>query len=153
MHYEKNLPCPERKEAIFETIKQTLLPLNFQVIRENDTILELKSSGFLGTQGQSPFMGISDITIDIEGQNLKIRANLGVLKKVIWYLILFLLFTEIILVVLFIIIFGPSQKILLLCLASFSSGPILIPIMYFFMKSRTSRAVDIMVSNAVGRDV
>jgi hypothetical protein len=25
--------------------------------------------------------------------------------------------------------------------------------MYFFMKSRTSRAVDIMVSNAVGRDV
>ena len=153
MRYEKDVPCPERKKAVFETIKQTLLPLNFQIMQENDTILELKSSGFLGAKGQNPLMGISDITIDIEGQNLKIRANLGRLKKAIWYLILFIVLMEIFLIVTFSIIFGPSRKILLLCLASFSSGPMLIPIIYFFFKSRIFKAVDIMVSNAVGRDV
>ena len=153
MHYEKDVPCPERIEAVFETIKQTLLPLSFRIVQENDTVLELKSSGFLVTKGQSPLMGISDITIAIEGQNLKIRANLGVLKKVIWYLILLLLFTEIFFVVTLSIIFGPSQKRLLLYLASFLSGPMLIPIIYFFFKSRIFKAVDIMVSNAVGRDV
>ena len=153
MYYEKVVPCPESKEAIFETIKQTLLPLSFQIMQENDTILELKSSGFLGTKGQSPLMGISDVTIDIEGKNLKIRANMGGLKKAIWYLILFIVLMEIFFIVTFSIIFGPSRKILLLCLAPFSSGPILIPIIYFFFKSRIFKAVDIMVSNAVGRDV
>ncbi|MHC4073361.1 MAG: hypothetical protein ACYSW0_09735 [Planctomycetota bacterium] len=153
MHYEKDVPCPERKEAIFETIKQTLLPLSFRIIQENDTVLELKSSGSLWVSGQNPLMGISDITADIEDRNLKVRASLGGLKKAIWFLILFLLFMVISFVVVFSITFGPSQKTLLLCLGPFSVWPILTPIMYFFMKSRTFRAVDIMLSNAIGRDV
>jgi hypothetical protein len=153
MHYEKDVPCPERKEIVFETIKQTLLPLSFRIIRENDTVLEMKSSGSLWVSGQNPLMGISGITADIEGRNLKVRANLGGLKKAIWFLILFLLFMVIFFVVFFGITIGPSQKTLLLCLGPFSAWPILIPILYFFMKSRTFRAVDIMLSNAVGRDV
>lgn len=153
MHYEKDVPCPERKEAVFETIKQTLLPLNFQIIRENDTILELKSSGSLWISGQNPLMGISEITANIDSQNMKVVANLGGLEKAIWYLIIFLLFMVIFFIVVFGVTFGFSKKTLLLCLGPFSAWPILTPIMYFFMKSRTFRAIDIMLSNAVGRDV
>ena len=153
MHYEKDFPCPECKEAVFETIKQTLLSLSFQIVRENDTALELKNSGSLWTNDREPLLGISNITIDIEDQNLKVRAHLGGLKKSILYLILFLLFMIIQFVVLFSIIFGSSQKILRLCLKIFLPWSIITPLMYFVFKSRAFRAINIMLSNAVGRDV
>lgn len=152
MHYEKDAPCPEHKEAVFETIKQTLLPLNFRIIRENDTVLELKSSGSLWINGQNPLMGISDITVDIEGQNLKVRAHLGGLKKTIWYLIIFLLFMTIQFVVIFGIAKGFSRKTLFMCFRLFFLPWLIItPLMYFVFKSRAFRAINIMLSNAVGR--
>jgi hypothetical protein len=153
MYYEKDVPCPERKEAVFETIKQTLLPLSFRIIQENDTVLELKSSGSLWISGQNPLMGISDITVHINSQNMKVVANLGGLTKAIWYLVIFLLFMVIFFIVVFGATFGFSQKTLRMCLAPFSVWPILTPIMYFFMKSRTYKALDIMLGNAAGRDV
>ena len=153
MHYEKDFPCPECKEAVFETIKQTLLPLSFQIVRENDTALELKNSGSLWTNDREPLLGISNITIDIEDQNLKVRAHLGGLKKSILYLIIFLLFMTIQFVVIFGVIKGFSRKTLLMCLGPFSPWPIIAPIMYFVFKSRAFKAIDIMLSNAVGQDV
>ena len=95
MYYEKDVPCPDQKEDVFKTIKQTLLPLNFRIIRENDAVLEMKSSGFLWAKGQSALMGISEITAVIDGQNMKVVANLGGLKKAIWFTILFILFMAI----------------------------------------------------------
>jgi hypothetical protein len=151
MHYEKDLPCPECKEAVFETIKQTLLPLSFRIVRENDTALELKSSGSLWTNDKQPLMGISNITVDIEGQNLKVKAHLGGLKKSIWYLIIFLLFMMINFVVIIGIVRGFSRETFLSCLYPLSPWPILTPIFYFVFKSRAFRAINIMLSNAVGR--
>ncbi|MHC4726090.1 MAG: hypothetical protein ACYS17_02590 [Planctomycetota bacterium] len=154
MHYEKDVPCPERKEAVFETIKQILLPLNFRIIRENDTGLELKSTGSLWTNDKNPLMGISNFTADIEGQNLKVRAHLGGLKKSIWYLIIFLLFMMIQFVVIFGIAKGFSRKTLFMCLRLFFLPWLIItPMMYFVFKSRAFRAINIMLSNAVGRDI
>jgi hypothetical protein len=153
MYYEKDVPCPEYKEAVFETIKQTLLPLSFRIVRENDTALELRNSGSLWTNDKQPLMGISNITANIEGQNLKVRAHLGGLKKSICYLIIFLLFMMIHFVVIFGIITGFSRKILLLCLKIFLPWSIITPLMYFVFRSRAFKAVDIMLSNATGKDV
>ena len=153
MHYEKDLPCPENKEAVFKTIKQTLLPLSFRIVRENGTALELQSSGSLWTNDKQPLLGISNITANIEGQNLKVRAHLGGLKKSIWYLIIFLLFMMIQFVVIFGIIRGFSKETLLGCLYPFSLWPILTPIFYFVFKSRAFRAINIMLRNATDKDV
>ncbi len=154
MYYEKDVPCPECKEAVFETIKQTLLPLSFRIVQENDTALELKSTGSLWTNDKQPLMGISNITVDIEGQNLKVRAHLGGLKKSIWYLIIFLLFMTIQFVVIFGIAKGFSRKTLFMCLRLFFLPWLIItPLMYFVFKSRAFKAVDIMLSNATDKDV
>ena len=154
MHYEKDLPCPENKEAVFKTIKQTLLPLSFRIVRENDTTLEFKSTGSLWTNDKEPLLGISNITVDIEGQNLKVRAHLGGLKKSIWYLIIFLLFMMIQFVVIFGIFTGSIRETFLKFLRMFFIPWLIItPIMYFVFKSRAFKAINIMLSNAVGRDI
>ena len=154
MHYERDLPCPENKEAVFKTIKQTLLPLSFRIIRENDTALELESSGSLWTNDREPLLGISNITVEIEGENLKVRAHLGGLKKSIWYLILFLLFMLINFVVIFGIFTGSVRETFVKYLGMFFLPWLIIaPIMYFVFKSRAFKAIDIMLNNAVDRDV
>ena len=85
------MPCPKNKEAVFTTIKQTLLPLGFQIIQENDTTLKLKSSSLLWARGQNPLMGISDIVAYVKDQNLHVKANLGGLKNTIWFLLFVIL--------------------------------------------------------------
>ena len=154
MHYEKDIPYPENKEAVFKMIKQTLLPLSFRIVRENDTALELENSRSLWSNDREPLLGISNITVDTEGQNLKVKAHLGGLKKSIWYLILFLLFMMIQFVVIFGIAKGFSLETLFDCLRLFFWPWLIIaPLMYLVFKSRAFKAVDIMLSNAVGRDV
>jgi hypothetical protein len=154
MYYEKVVPYPECKESVFEMIKQTFLPLSFRIVRENDTTLELKSSGSLWTNDKEPLMGISNITVDIEGQNLKVKAHLGGLKKSIWYLFLFLLFMMIQFVVIFGIFTGSIKETFVKYLSMFFLPWLIItPMLYFVFKSRAFKAVDIMLSNAIGRDV
>jgi len=149
MHYIKDVACPQKKDVIFGTIKQALLPLSFQITQETDTTLKLKSSSFFWLKGQNPLMGVSGIAVHVEGQNVQVRANLGGLRNTLWFLLLLLLVVAVSCVVNFSIFMKEAESFqkVLLSLLPFAPWPILAPILFFFMKSRTIRAIDVMLSN------
>jgi hypothetical protein len=94
-------------------------------------------------------MGISDIVFDIEGQNLRVEANLGGLKKTVWFMCIFI----VLLAILFIVTFGltfKQKEPVLMSILPFTPWPIIVPILYFVMKSRTLKAIDIMLGNIAG---
>ena len=92
MSYERTISFSGDREKIFNLVKETFLPLNFQVKTVSRNLVELKSPGMNWIQGANPFHCISRITITFDKNEVFIKAELGGLKKNIVLLLAFLLF-------------------------------------------------------------
>ena len=107
---------------------------------------------------QNPLVGISRIRIRGSSGNLSLEADFEGIRKLIKFLVFFIVGMAVFFVVLFGILFSkqgqPVTKIILISLAPFIPWPVIIPLMAIWMKSRTSKALDTLVNNmaALGRE-
>lgn len=92
MSYEKTIPFGGDAEKIFSLIRETFLPLDFQIMQASKNSIELKSPGTNWTQGQNPLYSISIISVKIINDEVSIKAEFGGLLLSIIILIGFLLF-------------------------------------------------------------
>jgi len=130
------------------------LPHGFQIVSISDTDLEVVGPGTYWTKGQDPMVGISRAHISAVDGKLSIRAELGGVTKIIKYLIIFIAAMAVSFLVVFGIVFGQSQgqsmrKSFLIFLGPLAPWVVITPLMGRFLKSRTCRAIDVLMNNMV----
>ena len=152
MDYEKTEPFSGNMEKVLEVAKNVFIQHNFQIVRDSDTEVEFTGPGMLSSR-QNPIVGISRICIRGTRNNLSIEAEFEGIRKLTKYLVFFIVGMAIFFVVFFGIIFPkqgqPADEIILISLAPFIPWPVIIPLMYKWMKSRTSKAMDRLLTNMV----
>ena len=152
MDYEKTEPFSGNVGKVLEVAKNVFIQHNFQIVRDSDTEVEFTGPGMLSSR-QNPIVGISRICIRGTSGNLSIEAEFEGIRKLTKYLVFFIVGMAIFFVVFFGIIFPkqgqPADKIILISLAPFTPWPVIIPLMYKWMKSRTSKALDRLLTNMV----
>jgi len=157
MDYEKTEPLSGNMEKVLEVAKNVFIQHNFQIVRHSDKEVEFTGPGMLSSR-QNPIVGISRICIRGSNGNISIEAEFGGIRKLTKYLTFFIAGMAIFFVVLFGILLPkqgqPLNKTILKTLAPFVPWPVLIPLIHIWMKSRTSKALDRLLSNmvALGRE-
>jgi len=158
MDYEKTEPFSGNMEKVLEVAKNVFIQHNFQIVRDSVTEVEFTGPGMLSSR-QNPIVGISRIRIRATRGTLSIEAEFEGIRKLTKYLVFFIVAMAIFFVVFFGIMFSrqgqPLNKTIIISLATFVPWPVIIPVMYVWMKSRASEALDRLVSNMVtlGREV
>ena len=152
MDYEKTEPFSGNMEKVLEVAKNVFIQHNFQIVRDSNSEVEFTGPGMLSSR-QNPIVGISRICIRGNRGNLSIEAEFDGIRKLTKYLALFIVVMAIFFVVFFGILFAkegqPLNKTILISLAPFIPWPVIIPLMYIWMKSRTSKALDRLLTNMV----
>ena len=152
MDYEKTEPFSGNVEKVLEVAQNVFIQHNFQIIRHSDTEVEFTGPGMLSSR-QNPLVGISKICIRGTSGNITIEAEFGGIRNLTKYLVIFIAGMAIFFVVLFGILFSmqeqPVNKIILISAAPFAPWPVLIPLIHIWMKSRTSKALDRLLTNMV----
>jgi hypothetical protein len=157
MDYEKMVPFDGNLSKAIEAARNAFIQHNFQIVHDSDLEVELTGPGMLSSR-QNPLVGISRIRIRGSSGNLSLEADFEGIRKLIKFLTFFIIGMAVFFVVLFGILFSrqgqPVTKIILISLAPFIPWPVIIPLMAIWMKSRTSKALDILVNNmaALGRE-
>jgi len=154
MDYEKTIEFGEDVEKAFDVAKSTFLPHGFQIVSISDTDLEVAGPGTYWTKGQDPMVGISKAHISAVDGKLSIRAELGGVTKAVKYLVIFIVAMAVLFLAVFAIVFGQSQgqsmrKVLLISLGPLAPWVVIAPLMGRFLKSRTCRAIDVLMNNIV----
>lgn len=152
MDYEKTEPFSGNMEKALETAKNVFIQHNFQIVGDSDSEVEFTGPGMLSSR-QNPLVGISRVCIRGTSGNLSVEAEFGGNRKLIKYLVLFIVSMAIFFLVFFGIIL-PKQgqtagKIILISLAPFIPWPVIIPLMAIWMKSRTAKALDTLINNMI----
>jgi len=156
MDYEKTEPFSGNIEKAFEVAKNVFIQHNFQIVRDSDSEVESEveftGPGMLSSR-QNPLVDISRVCIRGTSGNISIEAEFGGIRKLTKYLALFIVGMAIFFVVLFGILLSkqdqPLNKTILISLAPFIPWPILIPLIHIWMKSRTSKALDRLLTNMI----
>ena len=152
MDYEKTEPFSGNMGKVLEVAKNVFIQHNFQIVRDSDSEVEFTGPGMLSSI-QNPLVGISRVRIRGTSGNLSIEAEFGGIRKLTKYLVLFIVGMAIFFLVFFGIMLPkqgqPAGKIILIALAPFIPWPVLIPLIYIWMKSRTSKALDRLLTNMV----
>jgi len=157
MDYEKTVPFGGNVGKAIEAAKNAFIQHNFQIVHDRYLEVELTGPGMLSSR-QNPLVGISRIRIRGSSGNLSLEADFEGIRKLIKFLVFFIVGMAVFFVVLFGILFSkqgqPVTKIILISLAPFIPWPVIIPLMAIWMKSRTSKALDTLVNNmaALGRE-
>jgi hypothetical protein len=158
MDYERTEPFSGNVEKVLEVAKNVFIQHNFQIVRDSDKEVEFTGPGMLSSR-QNPIVGISRICIRGSRGNLSIEAEFEGIRKLTKYLAYFIVAMAIFFVVFFGILFSKQgqsvYKIILISLAPFTPWPVIIPLMYIWMKWRTAKALDRLLINMVtlGREV
>ncbi|MEJ2649508.1 MAG: hypothetical protein P8016_14000 [Sedimentisphaerales bacterium] len=145
MSYEKTVPFGGDAEKVFKLIRETFLPLDFQIKHVTKESIELRSPGTNWTRGQNPFYCISTISVKIINDEVSIEAQFGGLFLSIIILILFLLFMG----TFFGITFGfagHSNYRSLVPLMMLLWVPV-IPVMAIAMRQRAIKLLDSLLNN------
>ncbi|HUS73271.1 MAG TPA: hypothetical protein VMY06_09420 [Sedimentisphaerales bacterium] len=157
MDYEKTEPFSGNMEKALEVAKNVFIQHNFQIVRDSDSEAEFTGPGMLSSR-QNPLVGISRVCIRGISGNLSVEAEFGGNRKLIKYLVLFIAGMAIFFLVFFGIILPkqgqPADKIILISLAPFIPWSVIIPLMTIWMKSRTAKSLDTLLTNmvALGRE-
>lgn len=152
MDYEKTEPFSGNMEKVLQVAKNVFIQHNFQIVRHSDKEVEFTGPGMLSSR-QNPIVGISRICIRGTSGNITIEAEFGGIRKLTKYLVVFIVGMAIFFLVLFGILLPkqgqPLNKTILISLAPFIPWPVLIPLIHIWMKSRTFKALDRLLTNMV----
>jgi hypothetical protein len=112
--------------------------------------VELTGPGMISSR-QDPLVGISKIHISQSSGSLSVEAQFNSIRRLIKYIAIFIVGMAVFFVILFGILFTrqrqPFGKILLISLAPLAPWPVLLPLIMIWQKSRTSQALDVLLSN------
>jgi hypothetical protein len=93
MSYEKSVPFSGNVGKAFEAARNTLLPHGFEIVENDDDYMELTGPNTIWVKQNSPFIGISRISISAEDNELTIHAEFRggmMVFKVVIILIVFI---------------------------------------------------------------
>lgn len=150
MYYEKSVSFEGDVKKTIEGAKSVLLPQNFKIVIINDTSIEFaNTSRFVN---QDPWSVVSSIRININDKKLSIEAELGGIKKIIKYMLLFWIGMSIF----FTVVFGTLAYIFRWPMKTLIGLPLLfltflpaIPFMAIFLKFKANKSLEVLLNNMV----
>ena len=151
MDYNKTVSLSGSEEKALEVARNVFIQHGFEIVENSNSKLELRGTYQIWLKGQNPLVGVSRVRVQVAGSNLSVEADFGVIRKTTWCLIFFIVGLAAFMLIVFATVFSlqgqPVRKILLLSLVPFAFWPVVIPLMAKFMKFRTTRALDVLVTN------
>jgi len=151
MNYEKTITFTGEPAAALDIAKNTFLPNGYLISESTDNSITLKGNNLFWLQQQNnPLIGISKVNIRVENSTVSLKAELGNITKVIIFLIAFIVVLALLTVIIFAIVFAGKENgpnVILLSLLPLAPWPVLAPLIFFFLKYRTCKALDILVNN------
>lgn len=152
MHYEKRIEIFGDREKAVEFFRSFFLNSSFELIRNDADVVELKSMGWLRAGNRNPVHLIASAKLEKAGSELVFTADLGNLKKMILAVAIFILAMEIFFLVVFGITFSLTGKMEFGKIALISSLPLapwilIIPVFWFYFKSRLVSLLDVVANN------
>jgi len=149
MDYQRAIPVADSEKAVDAAVS-VFIQHGFQIIQKSETAVELTGPGMISSR-QNPLVGISRIRIFQSRGSLSVEAEFESIRKLIKYIAVFIVGMGVFFVILFGILFTrqgqPMSRIVLISLAPLAPWPILLPVIIIWLKSRTSRALDVLLSN------
>jgi len=152
-HYSTSVPFTGNAKRALAVAQSTLLASNFVVVSSSETSLQVKGRGTTSTR-ENPLRGMTEGTFIVRNSAIEVSAVLGGAQ----WLKNFLRIMPLAMAGLFIIIFGiiaifsPVFRrwwIFLIPIAALSPWAILAPVLGRSMKTRTTGAIDDLISNMV----
>jgi len=151
MNFEKTIAFEGDFTKAADTLKNTLLPLGFQVLNIYDNSIELEGTNSFMSQDSDPLRGISWIHVQKTNESLILKAELGGLKKTAKLLTYIIIAGMIINVIVLGIIFSRQRSPVHIIpfLASFIVVPIVIPLTLKSRKNQIFKSLDTLLNNMV----
>lgn len=149
MDYQRTMPVADSEKAV-DAVTNVFIQQSFRITQKSETAVELTGPGMISSR-QDPLVGISKIRISQSSGSLSIEAQFDSIRKLIKYLAVFIVGMGVFVVILFGILFTrqgkPVGTVVLISLAPFAPWPVLLPVIMIWLKSRTARALDVLLSN------
>ena len=151
MNYEKTITFTGEPAGALDIAKNTFLPNGYLISESTENSITLKGDNLFWLQQQNnPLIGISKINIQVENSTISLKAELGNITKVIIFLIACIVGLALLMVIIFAIVFAGKEdgpNVILISLLPLVPWPILAPLIFFFLKYRTRKAIDILMNN------
>ncbi|MHC4665025.1 MAG: hypothetical protein ACYS9T_03585 [Planctomycetota bacterium] len=149
MDYQRTIPVADSEKAV-GAAASVFIQHSFRITQKSETAVELTGPGMISSR-QNPLVGISQIRILQSTGSLSVEAQFDSVRKLLKYIAVFIVGMGIFFVVLFAVLFTrqgqPLRIIVLISLAPLAPWPVLLPLIMIWLKSRTSRALDVLLSN------
>ena len=150
--YERTEYFDGEPAKAIEIARNTFLPHGFEIIRSDESYLELANNSFPWGRNPNPIRMISNARILFNNGEITLQAKLNNIKKILLYLCLFIIGMAVFFLITFGIVFGlkqhqPMGKIVWISLAPFVPWPFLIPIIIIWLRRITNNALDILMNN------
>lgn len=154
MEYEKTLPFAGDSETALKAARSVLMQTGFEVTPLEDGSFQARHSGSVNTR-QNPLKGATTVVVAARGDSLALGAELGGVRKLRNFLIVFIGGMALLFLVGFGIFFLPKVRagemspfMLLVPVAPFFPWPVGIPLLVHFYRSRVKNALATLLENA-----
>jgi hypothetical protein len=149
MDYQRTIPVAHSEKAV-DAAANVFIQHSFQIVEQSETTVELTGPGMISSR-QDPLVGISRIRISQSSGSLSVEAQFDSIRKLIKYLAVFIVVMGVFFLVLFAILFTRQEQpmgiVVLISVAPLAPWPVLLPLILRWLKSRTARALDVLLSN------
>jgi hypothetical protein len=153
IEYQKTVPFTGSAKRALAVAQSTLLALNFQIAASTDYELSVTGRGISSTR-ENPLKAMTEGTFIIRNSAIEVKAILGGAERMVKFLRIFPLLMAVFFMVLWGILafFIPIFRhwwIFAIPLAALSPWLVLAPLIGRSIKTRTTNAIDSLVSNMV----
>ncbi|MBN2307368.1 MAG: hypothetical protein JXR94_00255 [Candidatus Hydrogenedentes bacterium] len=145
MRYESEVPYTGDARKALEVGRDVFIRTGFEVTAIRNNAFEARGGGMLNTK-EDAIRAVSEASVSAAAGRLLIDADLGGLRRMGWFLAIFLIGMVLFFEILFGCLFG-FQKIWFVALLPFSPWPVLGPLIILWTRKRAQRALDTLLRN------
>lgn len=145
MEYQQSIHVARDGKQAFDHIISMFTRHHFMLTKVNEKEARLKGSGMYSTK-QNPLLGVSHAVLRLNGQTLKLEAELGGARFMQRFVMIFPFGLGVALALVFFAISRSYHA--LIALAAVSPWLAIAPIMSRWIRSRTVDALDVLLHNA-----
>jgi len=147
MNYEQSIEFQGDPIRAFAATSNILMPNNFKLVEKTLAHVVYEGAGMFSSH-QSPLVGATQIRIEAKGERLILSAYLGGIRFMAWFLFLFPFALALLLSGIFAVLeLAPFREMALIAFLSVSPWIVLSPLLILWLKRRTERALDTLLSN------
>jgi hypothetical protein len=147
MNYERSIEFHGDPVRAFAAASNILMPNNFNLVDKTLGHAAFEGGG-MQASWQNPLVGATRIRIEAKGERLILSAYLGGIRFMAWFLFLFPFALALLLSGIFAAMeVSPFRQMALIAFLSVSPWMVLSPLMSLWLKRRTERALDTLLSN------